>query len=346
MQYCQGSQAGTRVFDGEFITYNEIVPYNITIDHCTGFDMISEGVWVGYGSNFIITNNEFYDGHKDSGSGYSNVDFGGILASSGVSNVIISNNYVHDIYDSGLVGLEWQTGYGNDNNPTNVSITKNLLIDNKQHVTYGGNIWLGGGDSSSIVAYNIIEVTAGNCGTNTSMGVQAAAGTAGSAAGVKVYNNTFFYACSTGQPIGANRGAYIDVENNILHNTAGNSMVWLQNNSPASTFKNNLYYGLNGTYFFGRWGSNSGTTLSTWKAASGEKNAQIANPLFINGSGSYSLATDFKLQSGSPAIHAGTNVGLTTDYAGNPVPSVPDIGAYQFVAPISPPKLLRVGKPE
>lgn len=41
---------------------------------------------------------------------------------------------------------------------------------------------------------------------------------------------------------------------------------------------------------------------------------------------------DFRLESSSPAINAGTNVSLTTDYVGNHVPkgSSPDIGAYEY----------------
>ena len=58
-----------------------------------------------------------------------------------------------------------------------------------------------------------------------------------------------------------------------------------------------------------------------------------------------SQASDFELQSSSPGIRAGVNVGLTTDYAGNSVPSVPDIGAYEFVAPlITPPADLRLSQ--
>ncbi len=42
---------------------------------------------------------------------------------------------------------------------------------------------------------------------------------------------------------------------------------------------------------------------------------------------------DFTLQSTSPAINAGTNVGLTKDFAGNAIVGNPDIGAYEFLAP-------------
>jgi hypothetical protein len=63
----------------------------------------------------------------------------------------------------------------------------------------------------------------------------------------------------------------------------------------------------------------------------GSHSKLLTNPLFTNGSGSYSLATDFTLSSGSPAKWAGVNVGLTTDYAGKPVHNPPSMGSFEFI---------------
>jgi peptidoglycan/xylan/chitin deacetylase (PgdA/CDA1 family) len=41
-------------------------------------------------------------------------------------------------------------------------------------------------------------------------------------------------------------------------------------------------------------------------------------------------ASDYRLRPGSPAINAGTDVSLTTDYLGKPVRGTPDVGAYEF----------------
>lgn len=49
-----------------------------------------------------------------------------------------------------------------------------------------------------------------------------------------------------------------------------------------------------------------------------------SNPLFVS-------ATDLRLQSGSPCINAGIDVGLLSDYIGNPIIGLPDIGAYEYV---------------
>ena len=69
-----------------------------------------------------------------------------------------------------------------------------------------------------------------------------------------------------------------------------------------------------------------------WKAQSGGDAHSInADPLFVTAS---TVTPDFHLQSVSPAINAGTNVGLTRDYEGNTVPHCsntnPDIGAYEY----------------
>jgi hypothetical protein len=44
-------------------------------------------------------------------------------------------------------------------------------------------------------------------------------------------------------------------------------------------------------------------------------------------------AADLSLQATSPAINAGTDVGLTTDYAGHAIVGLPDIGAYEYIPP-------------
>ncbi len=48
-----------------------------------------------------------------------------------------------------------------------------------------------------------------------------------------------------------------------------------------------------------------------------------SDPLFVS-------ASDFQLQTGSPAIGKGVDVGLSTDYKGNAWNSVPSIGAYEY----------------
>jgi hypothetical protein len=52
------------------------------------------------------------------------------------------------------------------------------------------------------------------------------------------------------------------------------------------------------------------------------------NPAFIS-------TTNFNLNSGSPVIQAGVNVGLTRDFRGASIIGVPDIGAYEYTGAIT-----------
>jgi hypothetical protein len=72
------------------------------------------------------------------------------------------------------------------------------------------------------------------------------------------------------------------------------------------------------------------------------------NPRFINSGRSYSKDLDFALQSTSPAINKGANVGLSTDYTGNPISGIPDIGAYEYqpVASVNAAPVVVVASPK
>jgi hypothetical protein len=90
------------------------------------------------------------------------------------------------------------------------------------------------------------------------------------------------------------------------------------------SFDNNIYYG-DGKFDYE---GTTWTTLADWKInmSPQDANSLSTDPLFLS-------ASNFHLQVGSPAINAGVNVGLTTDYAGNSVPQGAgfDIGAYEFL---------------
>lgn len=69
-------------------------------------------------------------------------------------------------------------------------------------------------------------------------------------------------------------------------------------------------------------------TLAEFQGTGQEANGAQGTVLFTDKG-----ANDFTLQAGSPAINAGTNLGLPNrDFAGNPILGIPDIGAYEFGA--------------
>ena len=70
-------------------------------------------------------------------------------------------------------------------------------------------------------------------------------------------------------------------------------------------------------------------SLGTWNALTGTLSVGTdtwsVNPLMTNPAGG-----DYSLQTGSPAINAGVDVGLTTDILGHTIIGLPDIGAYEY----------------
>ena len=83
------------------------------------------------------------------------------------------------------------------------------------------------------------------------------------------------------------------------------------------------------------WYSADGATKFSWDASdynfadwktnsSQDADSIVQDPLFVDAS-----SNNFRLQSSSPCIDAGVDVGLTQDYSGNQVGTIPDIGAYE-----------------
>lgn len=174
---------------------------------------------------------------------------------------------------------------------------------------------------SGYFAYNIITELSGEAFYSTSHRND------------EYYNNTIYRSRKTAtqlvfftkdgdSPNGSTGGI---VKNNILYGDATTRLVWVDSNSVTGfVSNNNNYYSTSPGTYFGVVGSNNYTTWENWRATY-DSDSINSNPLFVN------PTSDFSLQHTSPAINAGTNVGLTTDFEGNPK-SGPnfDIGAYEF----------------
>ena len=131
----------------------------------------------------------------------------------------------------------------------------------------------------------------------------------------KIYNNTFFNCGSTYGAVDNDwtlSSKSLDMENNIFYAGSGQpytgGSVGMGGN--IGTVTNNLFF--------------NGTGSTSWDA-----NPVLADPLFVSAS---TTAPDLHLQSGSPAIGAGSTAVapiVTTDYALTPrSPTSIDIGAY------------------
>lgn len=236
-----------------------------------------------------ITQNEVYNIGLDTASVDGGISLVGL--GTGVEDpVTISRNYIHDIPN---VAIQISMGFNSS------QITNNII----NH--YG---------------YTSAGATQGH-----QSGIRIGGGTGPAPTGVQIYNNVL----KGGSQLLAstiNAGLLIEnedvsnmlVKNNIFYlNTCKDVVVITGATTTGVVFTNNLYYKVDLTTNW-RWKGTNCDTLAAWRTASNltETGSLTADPRFVNASGTYSLATDFKLQSGSLAINTGTDVGLTTDYEG------------------------------
>jgi uncharacterized repeat protein (TIGR02059 family) len=257
----------------------------------------------------------------------------GILAGN-VDGLIISGNKIYNgSVTNGFSAIYLRNNSGTFGNK-NVEITKNLISE------WGPGITLEGGSITGSVAitYNIIAKPAlcyciSICNSDISTtGV------------LTIYNNTFINDNDDGKcfvtSYGIAAGGSVIAENNIFGGIASNlKRYWYWGGTISGTFTcdNNLY-----------WNSSSGSpfyqdgSIADWTAWNLNLGHDIHgigpnfDPFFKNSSGSYLQDLDFDIQSNSPAINKGTDVGLSTDYAGNPISGIPDIGALEYQPVIIP----------
>ena len=147
------------------------------------------------------------------------------------------------------------------------------------------------------------------------------------------YNNINFLnntinAGTGGDPLA---GLRLDFHGNVTNVTIRNNIIqgflacpiYTQSKGTITTvsIENNIYYnnGSNAPQF----DPNTPTNITN-------KNNLTSNPLFIS-------ATDFHLQSGSPAIGKGLVItGPTTDYDGNAIKNPPSIGSFEYASSAPP----------
>jgi len=284
--------------DGQGINISEgsnVTITNNTIHHTLPADTSHrQGIYLEESDDCVISGNDIsycWDGIRIlNGSG----------AGSGSTGNIIENNTLHNNYDHGIdIGQN-----GTDDN----IIRYNEIYDNSD-----GGIKILPDSSGNKIYYNVVY---GN--TNEQLldeGINS-----------EWYNNI---ADSTG--VGVNSpypvGLYltkdctnITVKNNIFLNNQYH--VLKDSLASIASMDYNCFYPDTGQKFH-----HDGSTynFADWKTNSGQDTHSMAVDPLMTDPGS----DDFTLQVGSPCINAGTDVGLTEDYAGNSVLAIPDIGAYE-----------------
>jgi len=136
---------------------------------------------------------------------------------------------------------------------------------------------------------------------------------------ISILNNTISRPGSS-NPVIYQSSPNVTVKNNIF--VSAKYVTVLSGGEVGISYNNNLYYGGGSGRF--SWLGAAYQSLATWQAASSQDAASFeTNPLFVSGS--------YHLDTGSPAINAGANVGIAFDYDDNSVPygDAPDIGAFE-----------------
>ncbi|MGE5529280.1 MAG: right-handed parallel beta-helix repeat-containing protein [Patescibacteria group bacterium] len=160
-----------------------------------------------------------------------------------------------------------------------------------------------------------------------------------------IYNNTIYFGTArenTAAIWGDTWGKFGSMtntlfKNNIIYTTNGAYNVMMNYSTGGCTFDNNCYYAASGGVKI-KWGKTNYTSVAAFRAATGqEANGIEADPRLNSpgtaGHGRLPL-TQYQLQSMSPCINAGANIGLgdIRDYWGNTAPynGVFDIGAHEY----------------
>jgi hypothetical protein len=280
--------------------------------------------------NFFVRRNLFYRN-----------TYNGIQLNGRFSNAILEQNIS---YSNGIAGYSWETGVNHS------TFRSNVAINNTTHglVLYDYDAWCpvynpGGVGSTCPYSenYNLIEnFSVYNLGQDPSSGASSV-----NASTAVIVNN-------------ASTGTSIDMGHNTIRNIVAvvpdsgdhyHALEWSQASTGwpgTSTVAGIVFqkigagaggspigYGPGSSYGYAPYSCATAATITT---ISGCTNA---DPKFAAvGTWDVPTAFDLRLQSSSPAIHAGTSAGAPTyDLLGNPFANPRSLGAYESIArPTSP----------
>lgn len=298
--------------------YADVVIFNNSFNYCRDqLYLVAEGS--GYFIGAIIRDNTLI------GSNYlynSTVPWRLTGDIDGLSIQTIRNSIIEGNNISGYcVNADGDSGAISCWVPGSFDCTGNIIRRNYIHDVQGsGIIWAGSDvpDTDCQIYDNIV----------TDFGVYGFHLVKGQTSDTKsgIYNNTITNG-SSGIRLQAQADYYL-IKNNIIDNCT--YAINLESGYGANNVANHNLYHHPTSLKFKVGGVEK--TLAEYQAivTPDDSDALSDDPLFVNAGGSYLLDTDFKLQSGSPCINAGVDVGLTTDYGGFSIVGNPDIGAWEY----------------
>jgi len=324
--YCGGNGIGVS-------TYPAVVEYsnNNSVSNCT-FDTGGTGFWgfesaytgdaiqLSFGSNnWVMHHNTFTNwGHNALG----------IL--NGVAGYTCSNNKFYNNYVT-CEGIDYGRAFGYNS----------ILVTESGNEIYN-NVFYSLGSLNEInganlkMYYNITNIVRTPVyRLTTAQGLNFDGYSNGKSVGCEIYNNVFAYAEDIGimmSATGTRRQNNI-IKNNIIFecDLVHDYAIRVANNDSNmnNTWQNNLIYKEGKTNLVNY--KDVLYTASGFNAINGVDGCVIsgniqANPMFVN-----PTAGNFRLQTASPAIAAGLNVGLTSDIEGSTIVGSPTIGVYNYI---------------
>lgn len=284
--------------------------HDVTIVNCESYNNSDHGIKFNGDDEGVIDGEHIHDSIIENCLSHDNL-YIGIHVSTGNYNITVRNNTCCDNERQGIAAHEiWDSVYENNtvygNGKSGGDEKEGIVIWNSQNMTircnriydnpgYGLRFWedLADTGSSPAIENNVIfNNTEGGIGIYT-----------------EVDNGTIYY-----NTIALNQGTGLYITTSVSGHDIKNNIVY-QNSDQlfpgnGNTFDYNLYYPE--VSFIGQ-GIHSVT----------------GDPLFVDPS---NPIYDFHLQSDSPAIDSGTDVGINNDIEGNlrPQGAGYDIGAYEY----------------
>lgn len=289
---------------------------NITYDTILVHDNESTGIYMNSSIGTIVNSKSYNNGQVITDTG----DMGGIGVFEG-GDITITENEVYNNSRSNQ-NADFEVSVVSLTGP--VTISKNYIYDCIQ-----GCVQINNGGDGSIISNNIINGFGSSSVTGVASGkfsgIRLGSNTSGTP-NVKVVNNIVANGSTNNEFLSAGlsvRYAGSDgmtVKNNIFYNNAVPDVIFYSDTDTTTTQINyNNYYRPSYTNAW-NWKATNYSTIATWQAASSQ-DAQsiISDPIFTNVAGN-----DFTLQSSSPAIDAGENLGSPYNFGLSPESVWPD----------------------
>lgn len=254
------------------------------------------------------------------------VPYEGIKLVTGSSYIIIENCTIRNSSSSGVFIRGDSTGNTIRNNVfTNNgtdSLSHNMYIEGTNNVVEHNE--MSGSIGWGIQVYSSVTATNNNIVRYNYVHNNGAAGRGGGIVLEKGAGSMAYYNIVVSNEY----GIFVDYNSSgtgVYNNTVVNSVadgITLGSGDSTATVRNNIVIGSGASNYL----------CDGCSSPTQDHNLLGTNPLFLSSS-------DYRLQSSSPAINGGVGIaGLMSDYSGNAIKGLPDIGAYEFQGSVDVPK--------